>query len=72
MIRVKNGTVRITGSRRENAYDLGRLLAQLLMSGSLRAEKIQRLLELAVEECDIIGAESCIGEPVFEEAEFGV
>lgn len=72
MIRVKNGTVRITGSRRENAYDLGRLLTQLLLAGTLKAEKISRLLELAVEECEIIGADCCIGEPVFEEAEFGV
>lgn len=72
MIRVKNGTVRITGSHRENAYDLGRLLTQLLMAGTLKADKISRLLELAIQECEIIGTDRCIGEPVFEEAEFGV
>lgn len=66
MIRVKNGTVRITGSRRENAYDLGRLLVQLLMSSTLKAEKISRLLALAQEECDVIGCDCVIGETVFE------
>lgn len=72
MIKVKNGNVRISGSRRETAYELGRLLTHLLMDSVMKSERISMLLALAERECEIIGPEFCIGEPVFEEDEINV
>lgn len=50
MLKVKNGVVKITGTRDEAAYDLQRLLANLLFTTRLDEEAISEILDLAVKE----------------------
>lgn len=62
MLKVKNGVVRCTGTKRENTSDLCRLLVYLLSETTISEETISELLDHAIKERNIL-------KPNFVEAE---
>ena len=62
MLKVKNGVVKCTGSKRENTSDLCRLLVHLLTETTISEETISELLDHAIQERNIL-------KPNFVEAE---
>lgn len=54
MLKVKNGVVKSTGTKREKLSDLGRLFYHLLTETSISEEVISELLDHAVKEKLII------------------
>ena len=54
MLKVKNGVVKCTGTNRENASDLCRLLVHLLTETTISEETISELLDHAIKERNIL------------------